>query len=457
MNRAFFLNSEMQIESLSQTPWKPMIPTFDGIFRPNWEKSDQYSQFDSALSSLVSSPVSSSTVSNDIVAARELAGKLGGEFSSSAKNVLAPYSDTNAPLSSSMVSSPVYRLQNSMSLNTNLPPFGADPGFVERAAKFSSFGNRSFNDRDTHMGLNSNKPEIPIGSKVSPVTGTGKYRRVSSSPAIKVDRPHESGETNMKLSKLSCSAATSNEESSVSEQIPLRERVFRNQKDSNSRKRKGGSLKGVGSNTKKEEEDKIDESKRLKKTEQENGGKTAEKLKPAEPPKDYIHVRARRGQATDSHSLAERVRREKISERMKLLQNLVPNCNKVTGKALMLDEIINYVQSLQRQVEFLSMKLATVNPSLDFDTNDFTSQNVNQSNGHLSHQTSTLYPQNPQLVFNGSAPVIQPVHEFTEPFPHGFGVDDLECIFRMGFGENLDDATSFFHMTHDQTSMKMEL
>lgn len=29
--------------------------------------------------------------------------------------------------------------------------------------------------------------------------------------------------------------------------------------------------------------------------------------KTAEPPKDYIHVRARRGQATDAHSLAERV------------------------------------------------------------------------------------------------------------------------------------------------------
>ncbi|MQL97132.1 hypothetical protein Taro_029827 [Colocasia esculenta] len=81
---------------------------------------------------------------------------------------------------------------------------------------------------------------------------------------------------------------------------------------------------------------------------------------------DYIHVRARRGQATDSHSLAERVRREKISERMKLLQGLVPGCNKVTGKAGMLDEIINYVQSLQRQVEFLSMKLAAVTPALDF-------------------------------------------------------------------------------------------
>lgn len=81
---------------------------------------------------------------------------------------------------------------------------------------------------------------------------------------------------------------------------------------------------------------------------------------------DYIHVRARRGQATDSHSLAERARREKISKKMKCLQDLVPGCNKVTGKAGMLDEIINYVQSLQKQVEFLSMKLATLNPRLDF-------------------------------------------------------------------------------------------
>nr|QDH08956.1 transcription factor bHLH79-like isoform X2 [Cymbidium sinense]QDL88318.1 transcription factor bHLH79-like isoform X1 [Cymbidium ensifolium] len=82
---------------------------------------------------------------------------------------------------------------------------------------------------------------------------------------------------------------------------------------------------------------------------------------PSEPPKqDYIHVRARRGQATDSHSLAERARREKISERMKILQDLVPGCNKVIGKASVLDEIINYIQALQRQVEFLSMKLEAV-------------------------------------------------------------------------------------------------
>ncbi|KAI4316582.1 hypothetical protein L6164_024551 [Bauhinia variegata] len=94
---------------------------------------------------------------------------------------------------------------------------------------------------------------------------------------------------------------------------------------------------------------------------------------------NFIHVRARRGQATNSHSLAERVRREKISERMRLLQELVPGCNKITGKAVMLDEIINYVQSLQQQVEFLSMKLATVNPELNFDVERILSKDILQS------------------------------------------------------------------------------
>ncbi|ONM30640.1 Glutathione synthetase chloroplastic [Zea mays] len=40
----------------------------------------------------------------------------------------------------------------------------------------------------------------------------------------------------------------------------------------------------------------------------------------------------------------------------------------VVGNAVMLGEIINYVQSLQRQVEFMSMKLATVNPQVDLNS-----------------------------------------------------------------------------------------
>nr|CAD1822870.1 unnamed protein product [Ananas comosus var. bracteatus] len=88
--------------------------------------------------------------------------------------------------------------------------------------------------------------------------------------------------------------------------------------------------------------------------------------KEVEKPKEVVHVRARRGHATDSHSLAERVRREKINERMRCLQELVPGCYKAMGMAGMLDEIINYVQSLQNQVEFLSMKLSAASSFYDF-------------------------------------------------------------------------------------------
>ncbi|KAJ8480573.1 hypothetical protein OPV22_024300 [Ensete ventricosum] len=71
-------------------------------------------------------------------------------------------------------------------------------------------------------------------------------------------------------------------------------------------------------------------------------------------PQQKQKVRARRGQATDPHSIAERLRRERIAERMKALQELVPNANK-TDKASMLDEIIDYLKFLQLQVKVLSM------------------------------------------------------------------------------------------------------
>ncbi|KAG8639114.1 transcription factor bHLH75 [Manihot esculenta] len=83
-------------------------------------------------------------------------------------------------------------------------------------------------------------------------------------------------------------------------------------------------------------------------------------------PTDVVHVRAKRGQATDSHSLAERVRREKINEKLRHLQDLVPGCYKTMGMAVMLDVIIHYVQSLQNQIEFLSMKLSAASMYYDF-------------------------------------------------------------------------------------------
>ncbi|KAH1203583.1 Transcription factor BPE [Glycine max] len=65
------------------------------------------------------------------------------------------------------------------------------------------------------------------------------------------------------------------------------------------------------------------------------------------------------------NDITVKARRKKISERMKILQDLFPGFNKVIGKSLVLDEIINYIQSLQRQVEFLSMKLEVVNSRLN--------------------------------------------------------------------------------------------
>ncbi|XP_062212687.1 transcription factor UNE12-like [Phragmites australis] len=73
-----------------------------------------------------------------------------------------------------------------------------------------------------------------------------------------------------------------------------------------------------------------------------------------QPPAPRPKVRARRGQATDPHSIAERLRREKIAERMRALQELVPNTNK-TDRAVMLDEILDYVKFLRLQVKVLSM------------------------------------------------------------------------------------------------------
>ncbi|KAF3774223.1 Transcription factor [Nymphaea thermarum] len=71
------------------------------------------------------------------------------------------------------------------------------------------------------------------------------------------------------------------------------------------------------------------------------------------PPAVRPRVRARRGQATDPHSIAERLRRERIAERMKQLQELVPSSNK-TDRAAMLDEIMDYVKFLRLQVLSMS-------------------------------------------------------------------------------------------------------
>ncbi|GAA0166634.1 basic helix-loop-helix transcription factor [Lithospermum erythrorhizon] len=62
-------------------------------------------------------------------------------------------------------------------------------------------------------------------------------------------------------------------------------------------------------------------------------------------------VRAKRGCATHPRSIAERVRRTRISDRIRKLQDLVPNMDKQTNTADMLDEAVEYVKLLQKQIQ----------------------------------------------------------------------------------------------------------
>ncbi|GJN30633.1 hypothetical protein PR202_gb18955 [Eleusine coracana subsp. coracana] len=64
-------------------------------------------------------------------------------------------------------------------------------------------------------------------------------------------------------------------------------------------------------------------------------------------------ARAERGAATDPQSLYARKRRERINERLKVLQNLVPNGTKV-DISTMLEEAVQYVKFLQLQIKLLS-------------------------------------------------------------------------------------------------------
>ncbi|CAI9117484.1 OLC1v1018884C4 [Oldenlandia corymbosa var. corymbosa] len=435
------------------------------FFNPNWDNSmDQNDPFESALSSMVSSPAASNAASGGVpgngrggggqgehVVLRELIGRLGSICNSgeiSPQSYVGGNASTNNSCYSTPLNSPPklnlsmmdHQIRGSLPISghhlpnhPNFAPFPADPGFAERAARFSCFANKNLGSLTGPIGLN--EPEI-LHQRMVP-SSSGKLSRVSSNQSMKVSsgsqldvvvQEKKDGclqdvvpvPSERKFSKLSRSSTPENaefgdsrENSSLSEQITGGGETATNaQNDANSRKRKSvpkgkakeqpsssnsakvASATAVNNNesnpkrSKSSEENGNEKDTTKSKAEKDesdgNEKQNKENSKP-EPPKDYIHVRARRGQATDAHSLAERVRREKISERMKLLQDLVPGCNKVTGKAVMLDEIINYVQSLQRQVEFLSMKLATINPRMEFNLETLLSKDGLQSQGSLHH------------------------------------------------------------------------
>ncbi|CAK9876097.1 unnamed protein product [Sphagnum jensenii] len=255
--------------------------------------------------------------------------------------------------------------------------FSSDPGFAERAAKFSSFSSSNGNTYNSQtpyaLGPDGVKPargsrsitaadaggDNVVDGKLSGSSSCSRLAKLAPSSIITSARRTSHGAGSSSAAATAAGGGGGGDDTNVKRQRSSGESSAAREVDAKLLRTVDRTLSESYSG----------ESSPLSMQQQESPCKPSE---PPPPPKqDYIHVRARRGQATDSHSLAERVRREKISERMKFLQDLVPGCSKVTGKAVMLDEIINYVQSLQRQIEFLSMKLAAVNPGMDCTVDDF--------------------------------------------------------------------------------------
>ncbi|PHU17788.1 Transcription factor PIF3 [Capsicum chinense] len=58
--------------------------------------------------------------------------------------------------------------------------------------------------------------------------------------------------------------------------------------------------------------------------------------------------------SVEMHRMSERRRRDRIANKVKVLAELIPNCNK-SGRASVLDQAIQYIQALQHQVQVMSM------------------------------------------------------------------------------------------------------
>eukprot|EP01018_Ginkgo_biloba_P014931 Gb_39758 [translate_table: standard] len=469
--------------AMDMVPTQSPAPNNSFFSMPSWDSCsvDKTMPFQSSTATVVSSsqgtvtlPKASesnnsnrnSTMSNGVVI-REMFGRLGGSSSSSSSSSSQTLrsSGLDKMLSMGLTASKGGIFvqgggKNPLSAHHTLAQFSSDTGFVERAARFSSFG------ADGHFSLTQgttpaysrsevaqtfdnsaitkisrvsgiqpqkngpNMGEIPNASTASPSmdeAGTaGIGPRTGERKAGRLSRSSTPGLGTSGNDSDEAEFSTGPEESSSSDQVTgeTASKGFSGRKRKQMPKEKAMDLPSLvlsrgGIDTKSMKADELkgmkyklaegmkekDDSK--SKAEQSTSANTGEgspnqakdNVPNSDVPKEeYIHVRARRGQATNSHSLAERVRREKISERMKFLQDLVPGCSKVTGKAVMLDEIINYVQSLQRQVEFLSMKLAAVNPRLDFNVEGLLAKDILQPRSSsptmvFAPDTHTSYPQ----------------------------------------------------------------
>ncbi|KAL5558711.1 hypothetical protein UlMin_034922 [Ulmus minor] len=293
-------------------------------------------------------------------------------------------------------------LQNQgMSSTSHLVHYHSDSSFVEMVPKIPCFGSGSFSEMVGSLGL----------SQCAEIANSGCPPNYVSNKEKGTERTSTIGGQSQDGHQISDGGVGSSPIGKRRKRVPDSNSPISHDKNGEGEQQKDVSGES-GDKEQDEKKPKTEENTSGNMRNKQTGKQAKESSLSGETPKEnYIHVRARRGQATNSHSLAERVRREKISERMRLLQELVPGCNKITGKAVMLDEIINYVQSLQQQVEFLSMKLATVNPELNINIDRILSKDILNSRGG-----------------NGAIFGFGPGIGSSQPYPHGLFPGNLQAI-----------------------------
>uniref|UniRef100_A0A7N0UDQ9 BHLH domain-containing protein n=1 Tax=Kalanchoe fedtschenkoi TaxID=63787 RepID=A0A7N0UDQ9_KALFE len=375
----------------------------------------------------------------------------------------------------------------------SLTQFPSDSGFIQRAVRLSCFGSGNFGDMVNPFarpesasplakrGPVARGPNIVNGSTPLAFESDAHMARAAECGGQNGSLPRNESLTRSLDESRPVRGASSNEPDEADfrgsdwieepsgaggETCTVRGNAA-NKRKSAGQSASAEKIIGVSSNSKSGEGAKLDGEPQLKPspgTKNKGSEKPEQKSQGTDPPKEeYIHVRARRGQATNSHSLAERVRREKISERMKFLQDLVPGCSKVTGKAVMLDEIINYVQSLQRQVEFLSMKLSTVSPQLDFDIENLLAKDMFQPRAGPSGFPSEVFMAYQHLIpsqtaqfqasltISGSSPDLRrttgshpAAMRYKEPNSQLANMwdEELHNVIHMGFGDSGEPSKS---------------
>ncbi|XP_073019770.1 transcription factor SPATULA-like [Primulina eburnea] len=129
-------------------------------------------------------------------------------------------------------------------------------------------------------------------------------------------------------------------------------------------------------------------------------------------PRSSSSSSSKRSRAAEVHNLSEKRRRSRINEKLKALQNLIPNSNK-TDKASMLDEAIEYLKQLQLQVQMLTMRNGlSLHPG--YSLGSLQSMLIPPPGVEIHEGNVLLNPNRPENTLSTSQNVLMPL-EVTDP------------------------------------------